>query len=195
MKNLLASLFVICLVAQEGLSQTTPVRPKAFGVSFIMNDFATAQRIRSNSLETVLREKTWAELNEMDPGLALTYFQGLTSHVDFAGTLGISYVNYPVPNKPASPTDALLLEADASINLKLLSENYWVSPYLSVGVGGSKYKNYYGAILPLGMGLKVNLFDEAAFFINTQYRVGITKETTASHFVYSIGIAGVIGGK
>ena len=194
MKKLFTSLLVICLFTGNGFAQNKYVRPKALGVSFVMNDFKTAQRIKTGSLETVLREKTWAKLDEMSPGLALSYFQGLSSHIDFAGTLISSYVAYPVPNKPAGTTDGLLLEADASLNLKLLSDRYWVSPYLSVGVGASKYKNYYGAIMPLGAGIKVNFFDEAAVFFNTQYRVGVTKETTASHFIYSIGVAGSLGG-
>jgi len=193
MKNFFASFFVICLFTVQGFAQTNTVRPKALGVSFVMYDFKTAQRIRNNSLETVLREKQWAGIDEMAPALALTYFQGLRSHIDFAGTLAASFVSYPIPGKPAGPTDGLLLEADASLNFKLLSENYWVTPYASMGLGASKYKNYYGAIMPLGGGLQVNLFNEAHVFINTQYRVGITKETTASHFIYSIGIAGVLG--
>src|SRR5688572_26024469 len=111
MKKLFTSLFVICLLTGTGFAQNNYVRPKALGVSFVMNDFKTAQRIKTGSLETVLREKTWAKLDEMSPGLALTYFQGLTSHIDFAGTMIASYVAYPVPNKPAGTTDGLLLEA------------------------------------------------------------------------------------
>ena len=194
MKKLFTSLLVICLLTVHGFAQNNYIRPKALGVSFVMNDFKTAQRIKTGSLEAVLREKDWAKLKEMSPGLGITYFQGLSSHIDFAGSLIASYVAYPVPNKPAGTTDGLLLETDASLNLKLVSDHYWVTPYLSVGVGASKYKNYYGAILPIGAGLKVNFFDEAAVFINTQYRVGVTKETTASHFIYSIGVAGILGG-
>jgi OmpA-OmpF porin, OOP family len=193
MKKIFASLFVIVFAACAAFSQNSDnIRPRALGISFIMNDFGTAQKIRNGSLEQVLREKTWSKFRDMSPGLALTYFQGLKSHVDFAGTLVASYVNYPVPNKTIS-SDNLLLEVDASINLKLLSDRYWVTPYLTAGIGGSRYKSYYGAILPLGGGFKVNFYDEAALFFGTQYRVGITKETTASHFLYSIGIAGVIG--
>jgi OmpA-OmpF porin, OOP family len=193
MKKLFASLFAICLLSLHGFAQNSHIRPKSLGVSFVMNDFATAQRIRTGSMETVLREKQWGKFKDMSPGLALTYFQGLASHVDFAGSMIISYVSYPIPNKPPTTTDALLLEADASVNLKLVTDHYWVTPYLSAGLGASRYKGYYGAILPLGAGFKVNLFDEAAVFMNAQYRVGVTIETTASHFVYSIGVAGVLG--
>jgi hypothetical protein len=59
-------------------------------------------------------------------------------------------------------------------------------------VGASKFKNYYAAFLPLGLGFKLNLFDEAAVFIGTQYRIPVS-EAASYHFMYSFGISGVIG--
>ena len=96
MKKVLASLFVLSLFFQDSVAQ---IRPKALGVSFIMNDFVTAQRIRSGTIESVIRNKQWAKFKEMNAGLAVTYFKGLQKHVDFASTLGASFVNYPFPNK------------------------------------------------------------------------------------------------
>ena len=192
MKKVLASLFVLSLFFQDSVAQ---IRPKALGVSFIMNDFVTAQRIRSGTIESVIRNKQWAKFKEMNAGLAVTYFKGLQKHVDFASTLGASFVNYPFPNKAPAANDALLLEADASVNLKMFTEDYWVSPYLSIGIGASKYKAYYGAFIPLGGGVKVNFFDEAAIFIQAQYRVGVTAETSNYHFMYSFGVAPRIGNK
>ena len=92
MKKLLASLLAICFFFLHGFAQNKYIRPKSLGVSFVMNDFKTAQRIKTGSLETVIREKDWAKLKEMSPGLGLTYFQGLSSHIDFAGSLIASYV-------------------------------------------------------------------------------------------------------
>lgn len=193
MKKVLASLFFLSLLngamAQEGL------RPKALGLSFLWNDFVTAQRIRSGSIESVVGNDRWAKFREMSPGLAVHYFKGLQKHVDFAGTLAGSFVNYPFPNKPAFQDDALLLELDASVNLKMFTEDYWVTPYLSAGIGASKYRDYYGAFIPLGGGLKVNFFDDAAVFIQTQYRIGVTAETSNYHFMYSFGVAPRIGKK
>jgi hypothetical protein len=194
MKKIFASLFIISLLSQNVTAQSNSIRPKALGVSFVLNDFNTAQRIRSGSLEQVLRDKQFGKFKEMSPGLALTYFKGLQKNIDFAGTLAASFVNYPIPNRELGSSDALLLEADASVNLKLFSDDYWVTPYVIAGVGASKYKDYYGAILPLGAGLKVNFFDEAAFFVTAQYRVGITQQTN-NHFMYSLGIAGLLGAK
>lgn len=193
MRKMLASLIFI-LFAQIIFAQNNSIRPPAIGISFFFNDFVTPQRIRSGSLSQVLRNHSWAKFNEMSPGVAITYFQGVRKYIDFAGTLAASFPTIPLPDKPNS-NDALLLEADASFNFKLFSEDYWVTPYFIAGVGGSKYKSHYGAFIPLGLGIKVNFFDEASLFVASQYRVPVTTETNNYHFFNSIGIAGVIGKK
>lgn len=193
MKKVLASLLTICLLSSAAFSQGK-IRPQALGISFIMNDYTTAQRIRSGSINQVIRDDQWSKFNAMSPGLAITYFKGLKSHLDFAGTLAASFVNYSLPEKSFT-NDAFLLEADASVNLKILDESYWVIPYLSAGLGASRYRVYYGAFVPLGAGFRINLFDEASINIGTQYRVPVTAETSGYHFMYSIGISGVLGKK
>lgn len=193
MKNVLAAFILFCFFSTHISAQDKPIRPQALGVSFIMNDFTTAQRIRSSSVATVLRDKQWSKFKEMSPGLALTYFKGVKPTIDFAGTLAASFLNYPFRNKTQGNSDALLLEGDASANFKLLGENYWVTPYFSAGVGASEYRGYYAAFVPLGLGVKVNLFDEASVFVASQYRIPVTYETGNYHLMYSFGIAGVIG--
>lgn len=193
MKKLLAAAVFFCFLSVTALAQDNSLRPRQLGVAFILNDFTTAQRIRTGSITSVMGNNKWAKFNEMAPGLALSYFKGLNRYIDFAGTLGASFTNYSLPDKPSYANDALLLEADASGNFKMFDESYWVTPYLNAGVGLSKYRSYYGAFVPLGLGLKLNLFNEAAVYIGSQYRVPIINETGNYHFQYSIGIAGNIG--
>ena len=130
MKKILAVLLALYLITPGSFAQDDEIRPAAIGVSFILNDFSTADRIRTGSLSKVLANKQWAKFKEMAPGIAITYFKGLRKHIDFAGTLAGSFVSYPLLNRPASSGDKFLLEADASVNLKMVSEKYWVQPYL-----------------------------------------------------------------
>jgi len=167
------------------------IRPKAIGVSFFLNDFITPNRIRTTSLSQVLSDKKFARMREMSPGLAIHYFKGVSNHVDLAASIGGSFINYPMPNKVFF-NDNFLLEASATVNLKMTTEHYWVQPYLIAGVGGHKYKYFYGAFLPVGLGLKVNFWDEAHLFITSTYRVPVTLETSNYHLQHSIGLAGVL---
>ncbi|MES1217789.1 MAG: OmpA family protein [Bacteroidota bacterium] len=194
MKKIISALSALFLLAFSSYGQDDEIRPPALGISFFLNDFTTASRIRTTSLNAVLRDKKVAKISEMSPGIGITYFKGLKKHIDFAGTLGGSYVKYPMPNKIFSD-ERFLLEANAVLNFKLTTEKYWVQPYLTAGIGAHKYGSYYGAFVPLGIGFKINLFDEAHLFANSQYRVPVTTETANYHFQHSIGIAGVLGKK
>jgi OmpA-OmpF porin, OOP family len=190
------TLFVNSGAAQtiDSLPNTDYKRPAAIGISFIFNDYATAQRIRSTSLSRVLSNKQWGKLKNMSPGIAVTYFKGVHNTIDFAGTLASSFVEDALPEKQSS-NNSLLLEGDASLNFKMLSDRYVFSPYLSAGISASKYRSYYGASLPLGGGLKFNLYNEAAVFITAKYHIPVTTETAGYHFVYGLGVAGTIGAK
>ena len=194
-KKLFVLLFVTSLLTVDASAQKGDyIRPSSFGVSFSLTDYTTAQRIRNSSLATVINRDEKAKFSEMSPGLAISYFKGLHNHVDFVSTVNGTFVTVPIEGQTES-NDQFLLEGDASVNLKLFSDRYIFTPYLSAGVGISTYDGDFGAFLPLGGGLKVNLFDEAAIFVNSQYRVPVITETGNYHFFHSIGIAGVIGKK
>ena len=195
MKKLLAAcLAVYFIVPALNAQDDDEIRRPAIGISFTLTDFATANLIRTTSLQTVLRDKKWTDMNDMSPGIAIHYFKGLRKRMDFAVTVGGTFTKYPMPNKTFS-NDKFLLSADAQVNFKMVSEKYWVQPYLLAGIGGHMYGKYWGAFMPLGLGLKVNLFDDAHLFVTTQYRVPVTTETANYHFLHNIGIAGSIGKK
>jgi hypothetical protein len=194
MKKVVAFALVLTFLCEYVSAQkNNRIRPAALGLSFILNDYTTAERIRNTSLSTVRREDQWTPFSQQSPGLALHYFRGLNPNIDFAATLGASYVRYSLGNQTNTGSDELLLEADASANFKLFSEDYVVTPYFISGVGASKYGSSWGAFVPLGAGLKINLYNEADVFFTFQYRVPVTKETAGYHFLTSIGISGLLG--
>jgi OmpA-OmpF porin, OOP family len=193
MKKVVLSLLAVALFTC-GFGQNDFKKRPTLGVSFILNDFKTASTIRSSSLSNVLRNKSFTNTKNMVPGLALNYLQGLTNNIDLEASLGGSFTDYPVPGKPLFGTSSLLLQLATTANVKLTSDEFWLSPYLSVGVGASKYRGYFAAFVPAGLGLQVNLSDEAFVLINTQYRIPVTENAAYSLF-HSVGVAGNIGKK
>ena len=196
MKRMLLSFVAVAAIAAVAYSQDYEYKKRpALAIHFIANDFVTPQRIKATSLTDVLKDKQWAKFGDMNFGFAASYLKGLTNTFDFSTTLGVSFLDYPLPDRPAGGTggsDAALLEWDAMVRAKMVPDKYWVSPYLTVGIAASKWKGYYGAVLPMGAGIQVNFFDEAFLLIDGQYRLGITN-ATANHFYGSVGIAGNIG--
>ncbi|MBK8139720.1 MAG: OmpA family protein [Chitinophagaceae bacterium] len=194
MKKIISAFIALYLLVPAARAQDDEIRPKALGVSFFLNDFVSPERIRTTSLSQVLSDKSMAKIKEMSPGLAVTYFKGIRKHIDIAASLGAAFLRYPMPGKSFADNN-LLLEGNATINLKMTTEKYWVQPYLIAGVGAHKYRSYYGAFLPVGLGLKVNFLDEAHLFVTSTYRVPVTNETANYHLQHSIGIAGRLGKK
>jgi OmpA-OmpF porin, OOP family len=196
MKKLLVFAFANCCLAYTVFGQTIhTTRQASLGINFTFTDFNTATLIRSQSLSSVLNDKSWSKFSEMSPGVSVTYATGINPWVDFAATLNGAFSPYPFRGRPASKDNNLLLEGDASVNFKLVSEDYWVIPYASAGIGAHMYKSYYGAFVPLGIGFRVDLFKEAGVNISSQYRIPVNYETSNYHFLHSIGIYGIIGNK
>jgi hypothetical protein len=194
MKKTVGFLLAVLPLLAPAFSQDDSIQRPTLGIYFFFNDFKTAANIRATSLREVLRNSQFGKLKEMSPGLALNYITGLTRHFDVTSTLTGCFLDYNKRDGTSLGQDNLLLEGDVSLKGKLFSNRYWVSPFLQIGTGISKYRTYWGAFIPAGMGLQLNLFDEAFFIINAQYRIAVTN-AVSNHFLYSIGIAGNIGRK
>ncbi len=194
MKNLLLTVITIAFLT-GAFAQTTDYRKQSsIGVNFFLNDFKTATELRNSGLSSVIRSKNLFRFSRMNPGMAVSYLKGLSNHVDFVGTLGGSFVNYPPVTgsfTTATGSNEFLLEATAGVNVKLLSDKYRVVPFAHAAVGTSKYLKNYAAFIPVGAGLQVKLGDESFIIINSQYRLAIT-EKSAFHLYHSVGITGPI---
>jgi hypothetical protein len=195
MMNITRTILALLFLQMSSFAQDEDYRQDpALSIHFFLIDFETATKIRNSSLSSVLANKQFGKSKDMSPGLAISYSEGLSNHFDFNTTLAGSFVDYQRRNLPSFGGDHFLLEVDASVRGKLLSNKYWFTPYFQAGVGVSKYKGYYGAFMPLGVGVQLNFFDEAYLLINSQYRVPVT-ESANYHFYHSIGLAGNIGKK
>ncbi len=194
MKKLILSIISILLIVTVFAQSNDHRRASSIGVSFFVNDFATAADIKMNGLGSVLRAKNLLRSNRFNAGLAINYMKGLSNHVDFVGTLGGSFVDYPIRNLPPFSSNKFLAETTTSLDIKLLSDKYWVVPYVDFGLGVSKYTSHYAAFAPLGAGVQFNLAEEVFFTINTQYRIPIT-EAASTHLYHSLTFYGVVGKK
>lgn len=193
MKRVILISFTFVLFCVEVCGQKKSYKqPETIGIHFLFNDFKTAQLIRASSLSSVLKDKQFGKLKDMSQGLAISYGKGLSETFDFSSTLAGSFLSYPFQNKPEPGSDHLLLELDASIRGKMLPDKYWFVPYLQIGVGISKYEQYWGTFIPAGVGLQISFFGEAYLLINSQYRIAVS-ETSNYHFIHSIGLVGNIG--
>ena len=193
MNKFILTFLAFCAI-YSSFAQSDYKKPATLGIHFLFNDFKTAADLRNNGLANVLKANNYSKTSNMTPGLAISYSEGVTNKIDFVTTASGSFLVYPVPDKNLNGKNQFLLDVTAAANIKLTSDKYWVSPYLSLGVGASKVGGYYGAFIPAGLGLQFNIFDEAYIIFNSQYRIPVT-ENVAYHLYHSFGIAGSIASK
>jgi OmpA-OmpF porin, OOP family len=185
--NLIIAGFLLVSVAQAQDS-------KSIGFSFFLNDFASAQRIRTTSLNTVINDKTFARMAEMNSGFAVNYYKQMRERMSFSAMLGVSGIRYPMPGRSITKNGSLM-EFSATLNAMMTTDEYHVQPYLIMGVGMHKFGVHYGAFMPAGLGLKLNILGDASVVVTSTYRVPVTTETANYHFQHSIGIAAPLGKK
>jgi outer membrane protein OmpA-like peptidoglycan-associated protein len=127
----------------------------------------------------------------MDMAFGASYISGISNHFDYSVNAFLGRTQYPVRGQAAGGfiKRSLLLEVDASVHMKLLTDNYTVVPYLSIGGGVSGWNRRYEAFAPLGGGLQFNLGSGYFGFSNFQYRVPITQGANY-HFLTSFGLGG-----
>ncbi len=193
MKKFLFSLIVVGL-ATASIAQTPTSYKKrpSLGVSFFLNDMFTVEKVSRTSLSRVLQSGGYTPLKDMAMGLNVQYFEGISEHVDFMASVAGSFSKYPFyfnTGIPRSTNNLFLLETDANVNVKMLTDKYFIVPYMTFGVGASMYNGtYFAAQGNTGLGLQINLGFET--FINTQilYRAAVSN-LAVNHLAYSFGIA------
>lgn len=170
----------------HSFAQESQKKGKAVGVNFTLTDFETAADIRSSGLVKALKSKEFFSTSRMSPGFSISYLSGLSKNVDFISTLGGAFLDYPI-NGMSTGSDKFLLDVTAQLNLKLLPDNYFVTPYIDLGAGASTYDGGFAAFIPAGLGLQFTIAKKTFVLVNSQYRIPVT-EKASYHFQHSIGI-------
>ena len=180
-----ADLFIIflCTVSVSIQAQPTEfIKTSAVGVHISFFDFTGADSLSAFGKYA----KT---------GLSLNFQNTITEHWSYSVTVAGSFPDFnDKKNRSSSGAKQLLLEADGSLQRKLLSSNNRFQPYVQAGIGISNYNRYYGIFIPAGLGCQVSVTRDVFLLINSQYRLPVTN-TQSQHFYHSIGIAGTINRK
>lgn len=182
-------------IFHAGFAQSKPSNKKSrqLGIQFTGHDFETPADLNSKGMSFVLSDHKWSSFDRKKVGMAITYTEGLNEKFDFNARLGMSDVSYTLSNKPYAPNTGskTYFELDANVFMKLLTDDYVVSPFLSLGAGASVWKGYHAAYIPAGVGLQLNVFDDTFFIVQSQYRMPVTANA-ANNLFFSIGVSAVI---
>ncbi|OGS72149.1 MAG: hypothetical protein A3F91_03100 [Flavobacteria bacterium RIFCSPLOWO2_12_FULL_35_11] len=192
MKKIISIIVFGILTLQLAAQVPQERKPSTLAFHVFYNDFNTAQQIKTSSLNNVLKNHLWSKIGEMQTGFGINYLKGIRNKIDFVATLDGSWTDYLYEDGTSNGSNQFLLDANAALNFKMLTDKHTLVPYISSGVGVSLYQGKTGFYVPVGAGLQFNVFNEAFIFTNIQYRYALTS-TVNDHFYYTIGIAVNIG--
>ncbi|MFL9482995.1 OmpA family protein [Chitinophagaceae bacterium LWZ2-11] len=191
MKKYFLLLSINLLLLSTVFAQSTQdwKKPASFGLGFFLKDFQTPYKINTTSFSNVWKNGLWSSIGDMNQGGTAQFIKGLSNHVDFRTGLSISSVQYIHKGKPYYSENQLLIEADANINVKLLTDRYFLVPYLTAGVGASMYNaNYFNAYAPVGGGLQFKVTKNTFIYTQMTYLIGVSTDAKES-FDYTIMVS------
>ncbi len=191
MKKIIAILCLYSTILSVSAQVTKVIKPATLSFHSFFTDFKTAQQIKASSLGNVLKNGNWNNFSDMQMGFGFSYFRGLNPLIDFVSTLDASSIDYTFKDGTTNGSSKFLLDANAGFNLKLSDDSKTIVPYLFAGTGFSYYKKL-GMYVPVGLGMQVNVFNEAFITANMQYKMAASSAVN-HHFYYSVGIGLPIG--
>lgn len=172
-------LLLICSVAYTQ-------KKSLIGFNVNGTDFETPAKIRQTSLGHVLKDGFFGR---MQPGFSISYWQGLTRHLDFSARYnGIFNSDDFVSGKPG--TKDYLNELEGAFHLRAFSDDKIVNPFLTAGAGiGNYWKNTgVAGYVPLGVGVQFNLMQETYIFLQSNFRWSFNTSQLPNNLFYSFGI-------
>jgi OOP family OmpA-OmpF porin len=128
----------------------------------------------------------WSEIGKnfsVNAGLSLANLEYPTSSDDK------EFVSKYRNNASGVRNEQLLLELDLRFNYHILPRTEWIaSPYLFAGVNGSYHNIFFGADIPLGVGVNIGLSKSRDLSLNLEsaYKVAATSNDV-NHLQHSIG--------
>ena len=193
-KTILFLLLIVINISSHSQNLNLKKAP-SIGISHFVKDFPNAAKIFKLSL------RGWE--NEKTPGLNGFYIKGLSNHFDFETSLGIcntkyksstGYFYYHTPKNGNDGIEKILIDADARINYKLLTDRFLITPYVSTGIGLSLYNwTYILPTIPVGGGFQIKIHRNYFVYLQTLLDLGLiktgSKSATKENFNYSIGFS------
>lgn len=186
MRKVLCSLLALGTFMMAFAQEDSYIKPAILTVNFTGIDFKTPASLRGNPLSPTYSDFS---LKNVWTGLGVSYLKGVSKQIDFVGSVNGAFVYYPFRNesKNVTRTRHLLLDVDAGLNIKMLSDKHPLVPFLNVGVGTFNYDTVAGYHIPVGVGLQYNIQHKVYILLNAQYRLPLTKQANYNFF-YSLGV-------
>jgi OmpA-OmpF porin, OOP family len=197
MKQKLTIALVLAVLASGAFAQKTkradrftgPKKGSLFGLHVNLADFKTPELIKATTLSNALKGDTWKKVADMSLGFSFAYWKGLGKNLDLSTKLNFMFHDYSAIYNNLPGKTEVGIEVEPALNARLLNDNHLISPFVTAGIGAGSYTGRLGLYAPLGVGIQCNLNSVTYLFVQSQYRVALTKKVLGDNLFYSFGVA------
>ena len=188
--TLVLALFIMAVSAFAQTASGPAKKPSLFGIHFNALDINTPVTFQNSS-----NNRTFSKIRDMDFGFGLSYWKGLTNTIDFSAKTGVFFHDYAALDRGETAVNdrSIGIELEPSLNFRPYGDNSLIAPFLTAGIGGGYYSGKWGAYVPTGVGIQVNLASTSYILLQAQYRFTLTNDVLKDNLFYSMGIAQNIG--
>ena len=159
------------------------------GIHFNALDLETPLTLKNSA-----GSRTFAKVTDMDFGISVSYWKGLTPTIDFSAKAGVLFHDYAADRGQFNQINQQVgIEVEPTLNFRPYGDNALISPFLTAGIGGGYYMDEFGAYAPTGMGVQVNFMSNTYLLAQAQYRFALTKDVIKDNMLFTIGVAQNIG--
>jgi outer membrane protein OmpA-like peptidoglycan-associated protein len=154
-----------------------------------MSDYSFLKTVKDSSFTNAIKQKDWLKPGNKSFGVGVSYWHGLTNHIDFSGTLGGTFSNFP---KKFVKDDSIgqagfTTQLDALLHFRLLSDKAAVNPFLTGGIGAGYFGKQVAVYAPVGAGFQFRFSEGAFFVLQAQWRKALTDGISNDYMMYSLG--------
>jgi len=185
MKQTLKLLLAFAILCNNAFAQK---KGTLIGLHYNMADFKAPTGIKDP-----ITGKVYSSIREMDKGISLAYWKGLTSKIDLAVKANAMFRDYSGIYQGITGKTEIGLELEPTLNIRPFSDASKIAPFLTAGIGGGMYNDKFGAFAPAGVGIQFNFASITYLFVQAQYKFTLTEKVLGDNLFYSIGFAQNIG--
>ena len=178
-----------CLVLKA--QKQSALKPRLFSYNISFADYSLPKEIKDSSFTKAFQQKEWYKPANKSFGFGISYWEGLTSNIDFSGSLTGTFSNFPANFvKDDSIGQAKFsTQLDALIHVRALKESARVNPFLTAGIGAGYFPGKFAVYAPLGTGLQFRFNEGSYLFVQMQWRKKLTSSINNDYLHYSFGFA------
>jgi outer membrane protein OmpA-like peptidoglycan-associated protein len=183
---------LLCLCNSLVFAQKkTEKKHSVISYSVIISDYSFFKSAKGASFGKAFKQKGFFNPGNSSFGIGVSYWKGLTSHIDLSGNLGGTFSNFPasfVKNDSVGQA-GFSTNLDALLHFRAFKEKAKINPFLTGGIGAGYFSNQLAVYVPIGIGLQFHFKGGSFVFVQTQWRMALTSGITKDYMFYSIGFA------